>query len=186
MIISAGILQQIIPNLSAYYDARVLIFPLVFLCASVTVSPPVMLMLAFCCGFVWDAQNLLGPHGGDPSVYVDVPASLSFGYSIILYAAMGFIMLGVQPLFRQGKWQVSIIVSAVAIFLYLATEYQLICFVRGDYIFNKATMLKIVYSSLTTMLLAPLVFAVLFRLAHACNYKIRFDGLNKRRRLILD
>lgn len=186
LVISAGLAQHVLPNISFYYDARILVLPLVFLCASVTISPPAMLILAFMCGFLWDAQNLLGPHGGDPNVYADVPSSMQFGYSIILYAAMGFLMLGVQPLFREGKWHISVIVSALSIILYLVAEYMLIGFVRGGYLFNRETGMKILYSALSSMLLAPFIFKILFQLATACRYQIRFDGLEKRRRLIID
>ena len=39
--------QQFIPALTGLYNARLLLVTLVFLCASVTVGPPVMLALAF-------------------------------------------------------------------------------------------------------------------------------------------
>ena len=30
-----------------------------------------MLVLAFICGFLWDAQHTLGAQGGDPTIYTD-------------------------------------------------------------------------------------------------------------------
>ena len=94
-----------------------------------------MLLLAFICGLLWDAQHTLGPQGGDPEIYSNPVESLRFGYSIILYAMMGLLMQGIQPLFRRGKWHISSILAGIAIFLYLFSEYLLLNFVRGDFTF---------------------------------------------------
>ncbi len=181
LLLIASIAQQFIPNVLGFSNARVLLIPLVFLCAAVTVNYSSMLLLAFLCGFLWDAQNTLGPHGGDPSVYEHPLASLVFGYSIILYALMGFLMQGIQPLFRQGKWHFSALLSGVAVFLYLLAEFLLINFVRGDFVFPAATRYQILFSSLVTMIFSPLVFAILFKLAKLTGYTIRYDGLKEAR-----
>ena len=112
-----------------------------FLCCAVTVGQPTMLLLAFIGGFFWDAQCALGPHGGDPEVYTQQVENLRFGYSILLFGGMGFLMQGIQPLFKQGKWQFSAMLSGIAVLLYLAAEYAIINFVRGDFVLNQATML---------------------------------------------
>ena len=64
LVVVAVIVQQFMPSLTALYGSRLLLVALVFLCASVTVPVPVMLLLAFVCGFLTDAQNTLGAHGG--------------------------------------------------------------------------------------------------------------------------
>jgi len=181
LLLIANIAQQFIPILPELANARVLLIPLVFLCAAVTVNYSSMLLLAFLCGFLWDAQNTLGPHGGDATVYEHPVASLVFGYSIVLYALMGFLMQGIQPLFRQGKWHFSAMLSGVAVFLYLLAEFLLINFVRGDFVFPAATRYQILYSSVLTMIFSPLVFAILFKLAKLTGYTIRYDGLKKSR-----
>ena len=90
LVLFALIAQQFIPVLTGLYNSRLLLVTLVFLSASVTVGPPVMLALAFICGFLWDAQSALGPAGGDPEVYKVQAESLRFGYSIILYGVIGY------------------------------------------------------------------------------------------------
>ena len=141
-----------------------------------------MLLLAFIGGFFWDAHCALGPHGGDPEVYTQQVESLRFGYSIFLFGAMGFLMQGIQPLFKQGKWQFSALLSGIAIFLYLAVEYVIINFVRGEFTLSKATILQMVFTSLLTMLFSPLVFWLLFRIARACDHSINPEAGRKRRR----
>lgn len=183
LLCTAFIMQQFMPAFSGLYDARILIVPLVFLCSSVTVSMGAMLILAFLCGFLWDAQHLPGILAeGLEGVYTRPVEQLKFGYSILLYACMGFLMQGIRPLFREGKWHVSALLTGVAIFLYLFAEFMLITFVRGDFIVTRGVMLKITFCSLLTMLLSPLVFWILFKLAAMFRHTISYDSLKTRRR----
>ena len=182
MILFALVVQQFIPALTGVYNSRLLLVTLVFLCASVTVGPPVMLALAFICGFLWDAQGALGPAGGDPEVYKYPAESLRFGYSIVLYGLIGYLMQGIQPLFRQGKWQFSTFLVGVSIFIYLVSEFLIINFVRGDFLFSRATLFQIIFTSVLTMLFSPVVFWILFQIAEKFGYEIRFEGLKKKPR----
>jgi hypothetical protein len=95
---------------------------------------------------------------------------------------MGYLMQGIQPLFKQGKWQFSAILSGIAIFLYLAAEYAIINFVRGDFVLSKATILQMAFTSLLTMLFSPIVFWLLFRVAKLCDHSINPEAGRKRRR----
>jgi cell shape-determining protein MreD len=182
LVLLAVILQQFIPAFTPLFGSRLMLVVLVFLCAASTVSAPVMLLLAFLCGFLADAENALATQAGDPEVYTRPVESLRFGYSIALYAVMGYLMQGIQPLFRQGKWQFSALLSGIAVFLYLLVEYLLINFVRGGFSFTRWTFLRIAFSSGITMLLSPVVFWLLFQLADRSQYRIRFDGLKRRTR----
>lgn len=177
LVLVALVFQQFIPPFSGLYNARVLLVTLVFLCSSVTVGPPTMLVMAFLCGFLQDAQNAVFPRTGDPQVYVMKVEQLGFGYSILLYAAVGYLMQGIQPLFRQGKWHISTLIVGISVFAYLILEYLLINFFRGGFVFTEFTLRKIAYSSGITMLFAPLVFWVLHGLASAYGHTIRFEGL---------
>ena len=95
---------------------------------------------------------------------------------------MGFLMQGLQPLFKQGKWQFSALLSGIAIFLYLAAEYVIITFVRGGFVLSKATVMQMLFTSLLTMLFSPLIFWLLFRIARACDHSINPEAGRKRRR----
>lgn len=186
LVLFALFLQQFVPTIGSLYDSRILILPLMFLCCSVTVSPAAMLLLAFVSGFLWDAQHALPPDVGDIEVYKHQVESLPFGYSILLYAVMGFMMQGVQPLFQRGRWQFSVFVSGMAIFIYLSVEYLLLNFVRGGFIFTRPTLLKITFSALLTMILAPFIYGLLFKLAETFRFTIRYDGLRSRNRFNID
>ena len=183
LLLAAFVVQQFLPAFTGMHNSRIHLVQLVFLCEAVTVGQPTMLLLAFIGGFFWDAHCALGPHGGDPEVYSQQVESLRFGYSILLFGAMGFLMQGIQPLFKQGKWQFSAFLSGIAIFLYLAAEYIIINFVRGDFILSSATVMQMVFTSLLTMLFSPFIFWLLFRIARACDHSINPDAGKKRRHL---
>ncbi len=181
LLLAAFVVQQFLPAFTGIHQSRIMLIQLVFLCAAVTVGQPTMLLLAFIGGFFWDAHCAIGPHGGDPEVYTQQVESLRFGYSILLFGAMGFLMQGIQPLFKQGKWQFSAFLSGIAIFLYLAAEYAIINFVRGDFILSQATFMQMVFTSLLTMLFSPFIFWLLFRVARSCDHSINPDAGRKRR-----
>jgi cell shape-determining protein MreD len=181
LLLASFVVQQFLPAFTGIHQSRIMLIQLVFLCAAVTVGQPTMLLLAFIGGFFWDAHCAIGPHGGDPEVYTQQVESLRFGYSILLFGAMGYLMQGIQPLFKQGKWQFSAFLSGIAIFLYLAVEYAIINFVRGDFILSQATLMQMVFTSLLTMLFSPFVFWLLFRVAKSCDHSINPDAGRKRR-----
>jgi hypothetical protein len=182
LLLVSFVVQQFLPAFTGIHQSRILLVQLVFLCEAVTVGQPTMLLLAFIGGFFWDAHCAIGPHGGDPEVYTQQVESLRFGYSILLFAAMGFLMQGIQPLFKQGKWQFSALLSGIAIFLYLAAEYAIINFVRGEFVLSKATLVQMLFTSLLTMFFSPLVFWMLFRIAKACDHSINPDAGKKRQK----
>lgn len=172
LLLLSCIVQQFLPPISPWYDARVLLLPLVVLCGSATVSTAGMLVLAFLGGFLWDAQHIILIPNLDPSVFQPSSGSLKFGYSIILYAFMGFLMQGIRPLFQDGKWYLSAGLTGVAIFLYLFVEYLLFSFVRGSLSFDNGVINQIGMTSVFTMLVSPLVFWMLYRIADLCGHQI--------------
>ena len=182
LLLASFVVQQFLPAFTGMHHSRILLVLLVFLCEAVTVGQPTMLLLAFIGGFFWDAHCALGPQGGDPEIYTQQVESLRFGYSIFLFGAMGFLMQGIQPLFKQGKWQFSAMLSGIAVFLYLAAEYAIINFVRGEFMVSKATLMQMLFTSLLTMVFSPLVFWLLFRIARACDHSINPEAGRKRRR----
>jgi hypothetical protein len=169
LLLAAFVVQQFLPAFTAFHHSRILLVQLVFLCAAVI------------GGFLWDAHSVLIHSAGDPAVYANPVESLRFGCSILLFGAMGFLMQGIQPLFKQGNWQVSVFLTGIAIYFYLAAEYSLISFVRGGFIINPPTLLQMVYTSLLTMLFSPFVFWFLFRAARACQHAIDPEARRKRR-----
>ncbi|WP_411827272.1 hypothetical protein [Luteolibacter sp. AS25] len=182
LLLAAFLVQQFVPAFTGLSHARILIVHLVFLCAAVTVATPTMLLLALIGGTLWDAHCALSTMSFDPEVYTQPVDSLRFGYSILLFAAMGFLMQGLIPLFRQGKWQFSALLTGIAIFLYLTAEYILISFVRGDFTITRSIFRLMSYTSLLTMLFSPLVFWLLYRIAKIFDHSLYPEANRSKRR----
>ena len=182
LLLAAFLVQQFVPAFTGLSHSRILLVHLVFLCAAVTVSTPTMLLLAFIGGCLWDAHCSLAPIIADPEVYTQLVESLHFGYSILLFGAMGFLMQGLNPLFRQGKWQFSALLTGVAIFLYLTAEFILISFVRGDFTVTRSIIRLLSYTSLLTMLFSPVIFWLLYRIAKMFDYSLYPEAHKSKRR----
>lgn len=158
------------------WDVRLLVLPAFFLSAAITGSTPMMLLLAFVAGFLWDCQHTLAPHSGNEIIYTEKIESMRFGYSIILYALMGATIISFQPYFREGKWKIPTLVAGFTIYAYLWVEYLLINIIRGDFAVNPAIFFKISFTSLLSTTLIPPLFFGFIKLAHFFNHSIKNDG----------
>ena len=148
--------QEYLPSLP--YGARILLLPLVFFYAALAVPPPGMLFLAFTGGFMWDALIA--------SQTVEGALEISLGWSIILFAALGAIMNGFRPLFQRGHgWEMHCLLSGPLISLFVLSEYLMITFRRGGFLFPKIIWLRIGWEGLAAMIASPFIFLVLHWLA---------------------
>lgn len=196
----ALILQDFIPAFDWAYGSRIFLVPVVFFACAVSVPFPVMLMLAFATGFVWDARNLVSPdyaekftpgsgglHFGDigqaaAQLETAIPHSgATFGFSIFLYLLLGSLMQGIRPLFRRGRWELPVLMTGIGTFLLLLLEYLWINFRRGGFVFPVEIWYHLLTTALLSMFVAPVVFFLIDTLARLSGYRIRYTGLTNRR-----
>ena len=182
LLLAAFAAQQFMPAFTGLHHSRILLVQLAFLCCAVASGQPLMLLLAFIGGFLWDAQCTLAPHPGDATIYTQPTESLRFGYSILLFAAAGYLMQVIQPLFRQGKWLFTTALIGLTLMLYLTLECGLISFIRGELQIDRPTFLQILFTSLLTTPLAPLLLAPLWLIARACDYPSDQEPLRRHHR----
>lgn len=195
----ALILQDFIPAFDWAYGSRIFLVPVVFFACSVSVPFPVMLILAFATGFLWDARHLVNPdysekltgsstniHFGDigqlgVQLETAVPHSgATFGFSIFLYALLGSFMQGIRPLFRRGRWELPVLMTGIGTFLLLLLEYLWINFRRGGFVFPVEIWYHLLTTALLSMFVAPLIFFLIDILARLSGYRIRYAGANRR------
>ncbi len=158
----ALILQQFIPPITMLEGARVLLLPMLFFYGALAFPFPVMLLLAFLSGFMWDALT----------VYVsDSAVEISLGWSIVLFAVLGSIMNGFRPLFQRGRWEVHCLVSGVCTSLIVLAEYLMITFRRGGFAFPNEIWWRIGGAGLIALLLSPVLFFLLNRIALLTGYE---------------
>ena len=195
------ILQDFIPAFDWAYGSRIFLVPVVFFACSLSVPFPLMLLMAFFTGFLWDARNLVNPdyteklvagqagsniHFGDVGqmayqLETAIPhTGATFGFSIFLYILLGCMMQGIRPLFRRGRWELPVLMTGVGTFLLLLLEFLWINFRRGGFVFPLEVWYHLLTTALLSMFVAPLIFFLLHTLARLCGYRIRHTGLNRR------
>lgn len=184
-------LQELVPAIEFAQQARVLLPPVFFFSSALSVSFPVMLLLALFTGMVWDARHL--PYRPE-KVRADAPTELvsaqgavtesraqgmghlPVGYSIILFAVTGTLMQGIRPLFTKGRWELPVIMVGVATLAWLLVEFLLMSFLRGSFEFHPGLWTKLVTNTLLAMLVSPLLLFLLHTLQKVFRYEVRHEG----------
>lgn len=182
--------QEYIPGIPMAQYATLFLPPVFFFAAAVAVPFPVMLMLAFVTGFIWDAryqpavvQTVKAAAGGlinGPMAMpelVQVGGGFGFGISILIFGILGSFMQGVRPLFKRGRLELPVLLVGFTTFSWLLIEYLIMTFLRGSLHFPTAVWSKMVTDTLLAMLASPLIFLLLYSLAGLSHYEIKYEGL---------
>ncbi|WP_050027935.1 hypothetical protein [Verrucomicrobium sp. BvORR034] len=182
--------QEFLPAIEFANHARVLLPPVLFFSASLTVSFPMMLFLALFTGLVWDARHL--PYKPEKPVAVEsadlarelpvekqppTGTALPVGYSMFLFGVTGTLMQGIRPLFKRGRWELPVIMVGIATLLCLLIEFLMMSFLRGSFEFHPGLWTKLVTDALLAMLVSPLLLFMLHTLARLVHYEVRTEGL---------
>lgn len=171
-VVAAWILQEFIPAAHWAYDARLLLLHSVYFCAAITVPFPVMLGLAFVAGFLWDARYHVNLGEGT--------GELAFGLTVLLFGFAGAFLQGIRPLFRRGRWELPVLMVGLASFGVLMVEFLVISFQRGGLAFFSGLWLKVLVTSLFSMLAAPALLYFFSALARRVGYRIRMEGIARK------
>ncbi len=182
----AFVAQEFLPVVPWAYHARVLLVPVVFFAGAVASPFPVMLLLAFATGFLWDARHLVIESGSAieetlGGAVASTTASPAFGYSIVLYALLGSLMQGIRPLFGRGRWELPVLMSGLATALLLLIEHLWFCFLRGRFFFSEDIWLNVGTTALLSMALSPLLFLLMHWISRLTGHQIRYDSLHLKR-----
>lgn len=184
------VVQEFIPGIPMAQYATLFLPPVFFFAASVAVPFPVMLLLAFVTGFLWDARHVPGVFepagraanslvsGGQhlPELGVATGGS-AFGLSILLFGLLGIFLQGVRPLFKRGRLELPVLLVGFTTFAWLLSQYMVMTFLRGSLFFPPLVWTKMITDTLLAMLAAPLIFLLLYSLAGLSRYEIKYEGL---------
>lgn len=178
LLVVSFIAQEFMPVLDWAYGARFILPATVFLGASVTVSYPFMLALAFFTGLLWDARHLSYASAGSESFGAG-PAELALGYSILLFGLSGSVMQGIRPFFERGRLELPAVIIGLMTGVWLLLEYLFLIFRLGQPLFPETLWLKIGSTSLLSLLLAPIILFLFYWIARLTGYEIRYEGLSE-------
>lgn len=182
------VVQEFIPGIPMANHATLLLPPVFFFSAAVAVPFPMMLLLSFVTGLLWDARHLPavresaksaadGLAGGVLATPETVGGGMVFGLSIVIFTLLGLFLQGVRPLFKRGRVELPVLLVGFTTFVWLLMEYLVVTFIRGSLFFPAAMWTKMVTDSMLAMLAAPLLFLLLYSLAGLSRYEIRYEGL---------
>ncbi len=190
LLLLSFLVQEFIPGLEIAQFATLFLPAVFFFAASVAVPFPVMLGLAFCTGFLWDARHLPGVSeamsggldvfGEDSGAEFSASMALPFGLSIAIFGMLGTLMQGIRPLFKRGRLELPVLMIGAVTFSWLLLQYIVMTFLRGSLEFQPMVWTKMVTDTMLAMLAAPLIFLLLYSLARLSSYEIKYEGLRYR------
>ncbi|MCX6967499.1 MAG: hypothetical protein NTZ46_06910 [Verrucomicrobia bacterium] len=179
----ALVLQFFIPPLPILSGARVLLMPLVFFFGALALPFGGMLVLAFACGFMWDALTVQVLEIGMGPTSATV-VEIGLGWSIVLYAVLGSVMSGLRPLFKRGRWEIHCLMSGLCTSAIVLSEFLMLSVRRAalynvPFEFNRDIWWRIGGPGLVALILAPIAFFFLKSLAALVSYNLNMRPIEE-------
>lgn len=159
---AALLLQLFIPPLPWLHGAYVPLMPIVMFYGTLALPYPFAMGLTFSCGLMWDLVSVQ---------VIDSSVEMSLGWSIIIFSILGSMMHGFRPLFLKGRWEIFCLMTAVFTSLSLLIEYLAIMFRRHHALFPEQVWWLTLGSGAIALLLSPLFYWFLGRLAASVRYE---------------
>src|SRR5213083_2729083 len=156
LVVVAQIAEFFIPPLDWMYHAHIYIAPVLVFYGAMALPFPLMLALALFAGVLLDALTVQ---------VIGSKVEISLGWSILLYAVLAGIMHGLRPLFVRGRWEVHCIVAGFCTSAIIFTQYLMITFRRGTFLFTREVWWQIGAPGLMAILISPVVFYILHWIA---------------------
>ena len=153
--LSFGI-QEMIPPLTFLHGARVLLVPLLFCYAALSLPAWAVMLAALYTGFLTDLAFL---H------VVDGQVEIGLGFSIVFFVFFGLLANGFQPAFRRGHWWIHTLLSALGTSVFLALQFGMISLRRESFVFNELVLWRILGSGAVAAALSPLLHLLVVQAA---------------------
>ncbi len=161
LVVIAQIAEFFIPPLDWMYHAHIYIAPVVVFYGAMALPFPLMLGLALFSGILLDALTVQ---------VIGAKVEMSLGSSILIYAVLAGIMHGLRPLFIRGRWEVHCLLTGVCTSAIILSQYLMITFRRGTFLFTREVWWQIGGPGLMAMLMAPVIFWILNWIARMTRY----------------
>ncbi|MEI8294401.1 MAG: hypothetical protein WCG66_10540 [bacterium] len=148
-VVIAFIIQDVLPPMEDFHHAHVLLVPMVFCLAAMTLPFMAMLVAAFYTGFLSDLVYLHVVGGK-----VEIP----LGSSIVYFVILGSIASGFQPAMKGRNVWPLMILSGLGTSGYLLLQFLAITVKRGGFLWESAVSWRILAPGLMAALIAPLFY----------------------------
>jgi hypothetical protein len=161
LVVVAQIAEFFIPPLDWMYHAHIYIAPVLVFYGAMALPFPLMLGMALFSGILLDALTVQ---------VIGSKVEISLGSSILIYAVLAGIMHGLRPLFIRGRWEVHCFLTGLCTSAIILTQYLMITFRRGTFMFTREVWWQIGGPGLMAMLMAPVIFWILNWVARVTRY----------------
>lgn len=146
------VIQEFIPPLSIFWDARIFLLPLLFCLGALELPFYFMIALAVFVGLLSDLSTLQIING---------QVEIAVGWSIIFYVFVGSALQGIRPLYLRGHWELYAFGSALCTILLIACQFLMLSFRRmetGGLIFDWIIVARILVPGSAALLISPLIY----------------------------
>lgn len=167
------VVEHFIPPLQGLRDARVMLMPIFLFYGAVAFPFPVVLLLTFFAGFLYDAIILQ---------IVDGAVEISPGWSIILFGVLCSLMHGTRPLFLKGRWELHCLLCGLLTAVIVLAQYLLLSFRRESFLFNETVWWRVLSPGVIVMVASPFVFFILNWIGESTGYRLTETDKRRRRR----
>lgn len=147
----ALVIQEFFPPVAMLHGARVLLVPMIFCYAALSMPTWLMVLAAFFTGFLTDLNYL---H------VVDGQVEIGLGFSIVFFVLFGLLANGFQPAFRRGHWWLHILLSALGTSVFLLLQFAMISFRREGFVFNELVVWRILGPGVIAAILSPVLHLI--------------------------
>ena len=144
--------QEFIPPLNLFWDARIVLVPIFFCLGALELPFLLMIVLALFTGLASDLMTLQ---------VVGTQVEIAVGWSIIFYVLAGCTLQGVRPPYLRGHWELHAFGSALCTILLLACQFLMLSFRRmetGGLVFHWIILARIFVPGSAALLISPFVY----------------------------
>lgn len=150
--------QELLPAAWGFGGARVQFVPLLFCFGALLLPFPLALLWALGCGVLFDLAQL--------QILTGQP-EIALGVSALFFLLAATVCHGVRPLFLHGKWWLLSLLAFASTIGLLALQYVLISmrrFESGGLFWSEEVFLRLIFPSILSALLAPLLVLLYYAL----------------------
>lgn len=148
--------QELLPPFAGFGGARLQFVPLMFCIGALFFNYPLMLLLAFSTGFLFDIMQFQ---------VVDGRAEIAFGVGILYFLLVGAVCQGMREVYLKGHWWLLSLMAGVSTAVLPLVQYILISFRRFESSglqWSDGVVWRILIPAVVAMAVSP-VFLLFFK-----------------------
>ncbi|MEI7863988.1 MAG: hypothetical protein WCI38_01350 [Chthoniobacterales bacterium] len=148
----AVLVQEFIPPMPFFGDARILLVPVLFCYGALLFPFPGVIAFALYCGLVSDLSLLQvdGDH-----------VEIGLGWTMLYYVLVSASLRILQPFLPGRRWETHCLLSGGVTLMLLLGQYLMVCLRRAALVLDADVLWQIAGPAVAALLLAPVFYLLL-------------------------